>query len=437
MLQQALIPGGANGSARHDGLGLVKVAILCLFLAAALNRAVHKDFSTGFDEVAHVSYVAHLQKSGEAWPDYASMRLLEPRKFRFGELPNYLNHPSPYYWLLARLGPSVEGRPESLLTLRLANVACVAIGLLALLMMRKEEGRSKIEEYAWYMPLFAIPVLPHLAGSVNNDNLAFLGGALALVAARRLLATRNGAWLVAALGATIVAGLAKLTGLLLVGGMVGGVLLIMMWRGEHRRWWFAAAVVAALVASLPYFALWAQYGGPAPDTPGQIELLKSTAPPEFGWKDAPRLSFAGYAGEFIKTFVSQWVPTPAERNTAQYAVLSASVFAIFCAFAGAWFSARELQRGKLNPDDVLVLAGSVSIAFTLACHLAFSYRHHLAYAYVADAYPRYYLPLAAIVPLAGLSLLSRMRDARAKTPLAGALIIGPIAVALFGAPLGQ
>jgi hypothetical protein len=53
-----------------------------------------------------------------------------------------------------------------------------------------------------------------------------------------------------------------------------------------------------------------------------------------------------------------------------------------------------------------------------------------------DAYPRYYLPLAAIVPLAGLSLLAAVEAPRRRAALLAFLIAGPAVFRVFGAPLG-
>ena len=53
-----------------------------------------------------------------------------------------------------------------------------------------------------------------------------------------------------------------------------------------------------------------------------------------------------------------------------------------------------------------------------------------------EAYPRYYLPLAAIVPLAGLSLAAGVQSPRWHAGLLAFLIAGPIVFRLFGAPFG-
>jgi len=95
--------------------------------------AERKGITAGFDEVAHTSYVAHIQHTGDAWPDLKSMRLINPQTFQFTGEANYLNHPPLFYGLLAALGPRLEGRPQALLAHRLIDIAIAAIGFAALL----------------------------------------------------------------------------------------------------------------------------------------------------------------------------------------------------------------------------------------------------------------------------------------------------------------
>ena len=51
-----------------------------------------------------------------------------------------------------------------------------------------------------------------------------------------------------------------------------------------------------------------------------------------------------------------------------------------------------------------------------------------------EAYPRYYLPLAAIIPLAAVSLLAAIERPRIRAALTGFLIAGPILFRLLAAP---
>jgi len=100
-------PSGAS-TAPATATPLIAAAILGLFVLAAVLSAARKDVTQGFDEVAHTSYVAQIQHTGEAWPAFNSLRLLDPQTFHFTDAANYLNHPPIFYGLLAAIGPDLE-----------------------------------------------------------------------------------------------------------------------------------------------------------------------------------------------------------------------------------------------------------------------------------------------------------------------------------------
>src|SRR5580698_4641359 len=94
---------------------LVAAIILGLFVLAAVFSAERKDITQGFDEVAHTSYVAQLQENGAWWPRLETLKLLDPKTFMFTGEASYINHPPPFYKLLALLGPHLVGHPQALL----------------------------------------------------------------------------------------------------------------------------------------------------------------------------------------------------------------------------------------------------------------------------------------------------------------------------------
>ena len=409
--------------------------ILVLFIVAAALSAMRKDVTRGFDEVAHASYIAYLQQSGEAWPAFAKMRMLDPSSFRFTGEANYLDHPSPYYLLLARLGPRLEGQPQAILVHRLFNVALAAIGLAALMAIGVVAGLPRLTLYAYIVPLACIPVLAPLAGAVNNDNAAFAGGAIATLAACQLLVSGSRAWLLAALAGVIVASWAKFTGLLLAGGLVAGVLLWLLWRGRLPPRWIAPIAIAALLAGAPYVALFAQYGSPTPMTPGELAMIKTGAATA-GWDRAERMGPLAFAAHFVSEFVLEWMPTLKPRNAVNYSALAIPIAAALCAFAGILVAARRIASGKEAPLDVVIAAGALAFAATFVIHGVFSYRLHTEFGWLTTAYPRYYLPLAALLPLAGLALLGAIKQPSARAILLAFLIAGPVVFRLLGAPLG-
>jgi hypothetical protein len=414
---------------------LVCAFVLLLFVVAATLSAVRKDVTLGFDEVAHASYVAHLQHSGETWPAFEDMRMLDPSSFGFTSEANYLDHPSPYYVLLARIGPTLEGHPEAILFHRLFNVLLVAIGLAALMAVGLVAKLPRLTLYAYIVPIAGIPVLAPLAGAINNDNAAFAGGAIATLAALQLLSTESPAWLIAALGGVILASWAKFTALLLIGGLVGGVLLWLLWRGSLPSRWVGLIAIAALLAAAPYVALFVQYGSPTPRTPGQIAMIKSGAL-AVGWDSAERMTPASYAAHFVSEFVLEWMPILKPRNALNYAALTIPIAAALCAFVGFLVAVQRIAYEKAGPLDIVVAAGMLAFAATFLLHGIFSYALHTEFGWQTTAYPRYYLPLAAIVPLAGLSLLGAIKPPPARAMLLVFLIAGPLVFRLLGAPLG-
>jgi hypothetical protein len=413
----------------------VAAVILGLFVLSAGLSAERKGITAGFDEVAHASYVAHIQHSGDAWPDLNAMRLIDPQSFQFTGAANYLNHPPPFYDLLAALGPRLEGRPQALLAHRLIDVAIASLGFAALLGLGVAARFPRHEFYAFAVPLACIPVLVPIAGAVNDDNLAFLGGAVATLGAWQLVATDRAGWLAVALFGLIAASWAKLTGLLLIGAMLGAVIAYLLWR--QRLSWSALMPIALAfaLAAAPYIIYAVQYGSPTPQTPAQIALLQDGARTA-GWADLPRKSFPAYIVYFVIAFVADWMPALGDRNVLQYSMLAIPVAALGCALTGIALSLRRLWRRQDTALDVVVIAGTIALVATFAIHVTYSYGRHLATGWLMDAYPRYYLPLAAIVPLAGLSLLAAVEAPRWRAALLAFLIAGPAIFRVFGAPLG-
>lgn len=404
--------------------------LVLLFGATAVYKAYNKDLTSGFDELQHASYTAQIQRDGIS-TDLNSLRLLDPHTFHFTHEVNYLNHVPTYYFVLGKLGPNLEGRPGAILHFRLLNVALAATGLLFCLMLGARMFDERLAFYAYAIPLFCIPVLPSLAGAINNDNAAFLGGAIVLLGLARWVDDGRSSFLYLALAGLVVAGWAKLTGLLLAGTAVTTVLAYFAWEKRFRPIWIVPTVSAFLLAVLPYLLFIAHYGSPVPDTTAQQMLLISGSRSE-GWDSSPRLSFPIYAVHFASQFMAAWMPTLGPRGTFQLAMLVVPLVTVVVAAFGMAVSGRRLKQGMARPLDVLVLACGAALTVTLVCHLGFSYQRHLATGWMMDAYPRYYLPIAPFVPLAGLSVVSALSCERWRKAVLSFLIVGPIAFGLLG-----
>jgi hypothetical protein len=124
------------------------------------------------------------------------------------------------------------------------------------------------------------------------------------------------------------------------------------------------------------------------------------------------------------------------RNALNYAALAIPIMAALCAFAGILAAVRRIAYKEAGPLDIVICAGAFAFSVTFLLHGIFAYRLHAEFGWLTSAYPRYYLPLAALFPLAGLSLLSAIKQPPARGALVAFLIIGPPVFGLLGASLG-
>lgn len=428
-LRQFNAPQGPTAVGKSFNPRLISVLLLLVFIFSASFAAARKDVTKGFDELAHISYVAELQAT-PGGVRLEKLRMLDPASFQFTEAASYLNHPSLYYRGLAVVGPPIEGRPASVLWHRLINVAIVTVALGLLFALSHSIARSSLETLILTVPMFCIPFLAALAGSVNNDNLGFLSGALVLFGSWRFVTTNRTSDLGIALLGVVVAGAAKLTAVMLCGPFL--VLFLALARPKMTGVQMGSTAVALALGAFPYVMLWSAYGSPAPDTPAQHALLVEGAAAA-GWAGLPRLGPVAYGMHFLFDFIAAWKPLLTQRTALQAAMLLLPSAALLLAAAGTAGAVIRWQRnGRARLPEALVIAGSAAIAVTLFVHGVFSYGRHLETGWLMDAYPRYYLPLAFIVPVAILYLVRCTSDPRAKASAAGFAIAGPVIFGLLG-----
>ena len=130
----------------------------------------------------------------------------------------------------------------------------------------------------------------------------------------------------------------------------------------------------------------------------------------------------------------EWMPVLEPRGTFHLALLALPAAIVLLSIAGWIVSVRALLKGTARPADLIVIAGMAAIAVTLTIHIGFSYERHLQSGWMMDAYPRYYLPLIAIVPMAALAGSSAIMNDRLRGGLICFLVVAPIVFGLFGAP---
>jgi hypothetical protein len=401
-------------------------AVLTFFVLQCLGFAWFGYFPNPYDEAAHFSFALHVLQTGDLLPAFADLRLVDPEAVTgWTDRPNYLNHPSGYYALMAAAAAPFELPPADLIRLwRLLNVALAAAVVALILRLGRDAGWSAPAQAAFAVLVALNPALPVLGSIVSNDNLAFLGGALTCLGAFRLLSGKRsaGVWMTAAAG-VLLAGLAKLTAVLLCGLLLAGTLAWLIASEGPAVLRSASALLCLVIAALglaPYLLFLLHHGSAAPFTAGQAAILESRLAEIPAWRDS-RLDFWPYVGHFARSLLVYWSPVTPIRppQVALLAlpaiVLGVSVIAVLAALRPAW-------RGIGDPTARFVVGGAAAMAVMAAVHLEFTFARHQETGWLRGVYPRYYFPLLAVLPAACAWLIERCGRPSRRWALAGLLI---------------
>lgn len=400
---------------------------LIVFAGRCLMVAWFGHFPNAYDEHAHFSYALHVLQTSEVAPSLDDLRLTDPSApARWSEQRNYLNHPSPYYVLMAWAARPFDLSAPGLIRLwRLFGAALAALGLALMLRLGREAGWSAPAQTAFVTLIALNPTLPVLGGIISNDNLALVGGALTCLGVFRLLAgaRSGGVWMTAAAG-VLIASVAKLTAALLCGLLLAFALAWLI-AGSGlaviRSWQAWLCLSAAALGAGPYLALIIEHGSPAPFTAGQAAILASRLAEMPEWQSS-RLGFWPYVAHFWQSLLVYWPPvTPA--NSAQVALLALPATCLGLSLIAALGAMRAVAAGRGDdPTACFVACGTLAMAVMLMVHLGFTFARHQDTGWLRGVYPRYYFPLLAVLPAACAWLIERCRGEAHRRALAGVVI---------------
>lgn len=401
---------------RWMAANLLFVLYLGSYFVLALSVALRAPFPNNYDELAHLSYMAHIVQFGMPSVGARDMFLLAPDLTRgFTSVPSYLNHPASYYRVLTLLLPA-DGWPtrHTVTVLRLVNVllASVAVGCALRLAPRHQTDRQIYIVYG--AAVVFVPMLAVLGGAITNDNLALLGGCACVLGARMLSgvrADRMGRFLLVT--GCVLAALAKLTAAMMTGMFV--LAFLMTPAGRPRtpsEWRFAGwLMLAAALACLPYAQALLAHGSPAPQSPAFDGVYRHHADYHthlWGWPPDIPLPMPAYAMHFLIWLYRNWNPSNVMEGWRSVAVMAGPT-AIFLLALPTFIVNGALWRSR-HP---VAGAAGIALATMAVVHFAFSYHmHRLTGSPPFDAVPRYYFPLAlATVPEAACVTLAKLPTA--------------------------
>lgn len=445
----ALLPrhhsGSDGGPSRHHSLDCslsAKLAIALLALlfhvSGALWTAAKIPFPSTIDELQHLSYVQEMAEVPILFPRFEKMRILNDTLGAFTPRANYLNHPSPYYHLMALIDDPAAPAVTRIWVLRVANLVLSSLGII-LMLFAGMTLLSNLGAFALFAAILVMfPKLAIVGGLINNDNLGVLATGLCFVGLARLhRGGGNGAGMLFGLGIAL-AGWTKLTVLVMIGFVLIASELLRLGEAQDRRRWLALGVASAIgaVGFIPTIWNFITYGRPLYIYTGLAHNFVPVA-------ERPALDFLDHAVLFLHQMVLKW-PALEPAQWIQIVGLAGAMAAVLTIIA---VEARARWRcvgatpipGPGGAANLIAAAYGLSVVTTLAVHITFGWRVFLEMGDLTSAQPRYYYvvwPGLALAITLALRLLPPGRPrAYVSICLLAALAVATIQFAVFSAAL--
>lgn len=377
--------GDVAGSSRQRqlrlayGLLAVILALFSYYVSTLYIKAV--PLGEPPDEYAHLTYLKEISQNGRLIPDYSgSVIMNSPRK-------NYLQHPFLYYTFTGLVGRAMhwDARTNFRNYRRLSSIF-VSIGVLLWVLVCRRLDLGLMQTCAVTLAACAIPMFTYLAGSINNDNLAYLGVAIFFYGLSGLLTRSPKTWLVLSLGAIIVFLTKATAGLFITIYVFSVTALLACHHFRHRikdRYLLhnlvKSGILIACICCAYYIPIIIAYHTPFPHA-GETRSIHN--PPDHPY------NFIQYSEIFVRVMLYS---LPRVISHKSFAPIPAGHMASFYLMLGSALASWALLAfRKATPVLYAIHIFIFSLLATLLCHDAYLYHGYLRSGLIAGIQPRYY-----------------------------------------------
>ena len=385
---------------REVPLWLAPLMVAMFIAAYALVMTYSTPFGLPPDERAHWSYIMDAMESERFLPDYLDGDI------RGADRKNYLVHP-PLYYTVGGLVGMVTGASvdEDFRVFRILSVLFFGGGLFLILWAAARRGVSVPALALLGLGTGAVPMFAYLAGSINNDGLAYLAVGMVFLAFALAREDRDTwvphAWLL--FGGLTIAFLTKMNAAAFLSFLVAAMILLRFrdLPAMFRRWdlWVAGTAFVIVVGGY-YLWIRAHAGGFFPRPEALYTAITLQDP----------MSFRDYAKEF---FGSMWRRLPVAMSHMSVGPYPDALVRVFFAAVFfpplTWAVLRVVTPWRTQQRARVVLADAVMLALlaSLTLHFLVAYRGYLETGLLGALQPRYYIYM---IPLLWVPAFLVMRE---------------------------
>lgn len=394
---------------------LVAAVIAIAFYFLSLSYTSQTPRGVPPDERSHITYIHEASTSRHLMPDYRNSRILPERV-----VSNQLKHPPLYYSILGATARLLDlDAYEDFRVFRAINSAFVALALALWVFTARLLGFNLLQSIPLVLSVVALPMFPYLAGSINNDNFAYLAASVAFLGLASIRSLPRACWYIGAAGlgtALLTKATVGLFLALLFGLWCAFALIRQPQRLAHRHFAIAMATLVLFVGSY-YLFTYTTHG----------TLFPSARPPRSGPQISEPMGLFAFTWEFGKLMLQH---LPMVVNHATTAPLGSIAKAFSLASVALPFLGLLLANFSARRNDALHVANLMVVAFalTLAVHVMVSWEAYLELGQIRATQPRYYFYLVPAIAAFSFSGLSESRRLRVAYRTFAAIVLAAIAI---------
>lgn len=169
---------------------LLYLFFLIIFILKTSNYINHIDFKDPPDQYAHLSYIEYVKNTPfKLIPNFEDMKL-QYSVLNDNNKMNYLSHPPLYYYLMLLI-PKNNSIESYISNLQKFNLLISTISYILLLYIGYSMKVNILAHLGFLSLVNAIPMIPYIGASINNDNLSILAGMFFLIGLLKLFENQN------------------------------------------------------------------------------------------------------------------------------------------------------------------------------------------------------------------------------------------------------
>jgi hypothetical protein len=399
----------------------------CVFAVFIIKMNFYSNHLGEFnDELAHISYVAHLESFGGVVPEFENMKILVNEatnrsknrnlleKFSSGyfseENVNYLGHPPLYYYVMRFMGGvRHEGNRVfiDMKRMRINTQILAALGLLLAFGLGFSKIKKIIPTVLYAVILTSVPMFSAGSAGINNDTMSYLVMTIFVIGIIRFCDNKRDYVTYALIAAGITgSGLTKLTAFLLTLVAALVVVAFTIYREKkvtavfNKKFWRTAVIYLPVI--IYYVIMLSRYGSVrfSPESSGFARNEDSGVIGAYG--------MFGFFFQYVKTYFLTWCNVISNYTVGKTGgFLSLDNIALMMThmlpFIVIFFMKKQKEQ-RLSRGAVLISYLVVSGINYISC-----YKEYISSGYFGGMHSRYYY---CIIPVFALLLCERYDESR-------------------------